>query len=105
APKASTCAPGAGRTDIDLNNVRATIFTSGDMWWTLQASQPRYEIPKGGNRHSLFASSLWIGGIDNGGNLKVAAMTYRQSGNDFWPGPLDTTNASITPDICLQYDK
>ena len=104
APKASTCAPGAGRTDIDLNNVRATIFTSGDMWWNLQ-NLPRYEIPKGGNRHSMFASSLWIGGIDNGGNLKVAAMTYRQSGNDFWPGPLDTVDASVTPDICLEYDK
>jgi len=104
APKASNCAPGAGRTDIDLNNVRATIFTSGDMWWNLQ-NAPRYEIPVNSNRHSMFASSLWIGGVDNGGNLKVAAMTYRQTGNDFWPGPLDTTDASITADICLQYDK
>lgn len=103
-PKAATCAPGAGRTDIDLNNVRATIFTSGDMWWNLQ-NAPRYEIPVGSNRHSMFAASLWIGGVDNGGNLKVAAMTYRQSGNDFWPGPLDTIEANVTPDVCLQYDR
>ena len=32
---AAACAPGSGRTDLDLNNVRATIFTSGDMWWDL----------------------------------------------------------------------
>ena len=38
---------------------------------------------KGGNKHSMFAGALWIGGVDDGGQLKVAAMTYRQSGNDF----------------------
>ena len=41
----ASCAPGSGRTDLDLNNVRTTIFTSGDMWWDLN-SNPRYEIPK-----------------------------------------------------------
>ena len=25
------------------------------------------------------------------GNLHVAAQTYRQNGNDFWPGPLDAS--------------
>jgi len=84
---AAACSPGSGRTDLDLNNVRALIFTSGDMWWDLNNSA-KYEVPKGSNRHSAFASALWIGGVDNGGNLKVAAMTYRQTGNDFWPGPL-----------------
>jgi len=34
-----------------------------------------------------FSGALWIGGKDNGGNLKLAAMTYRQRGSDFWPGP------------------
>lgn len=101
---AASCAPGAGRTDLDLNNVRALIFTSGDMWWDLNNS-PRYEIPKGSNKHSAFASALWIGGVDNGGNLKVAAMTYRQTGNDFWPGPLKLEDASVTSDVCLAYDQ
>ena len=43
----------------------------------------QYEIPKGSNKNSMFAGALWIGGVDDGGNLKVAAMTYRQGGNDF----------------------
>ena len=38
----------------------------------------------------MFTGSLWIGGLDNQGNLKVAAMTYRRDGNDFWPGPLNS---------------
>ncbi|MEZ4830315.1 MAG: hypothetical protein R3C61_29120 [Bacteroidia bacterium] len=41
------------------------------------------KVPKGSNRHSMFASSLWIGGLDESGQLRVAAQTYRQSGIDF----------------------
>lgn len=101
---AAACDPGVGRSELNINNVRTTIFTSGDMWWDLNTN-PKYEVPKGGGKHSQFASALWIGGVDNGGNLKVAAMTYRQTGNDFWPGPLDMTTASIDQTTCSQYDR
>lgn len=101
---AAACDPGVGRSELNINNVRTTIFTSGDMWWDLNTN-PRYEIPKGSNKHSNFSSALWIGGVDNGGNLKVAAMTYRQSGNDFWPGPLDMATATIDQSVCSQYDR
>lgn len=100
----AACAPGSGRTDLDLNNVRTTIFTSGDMWWDLN-SNPRYEIPKGSGKHSMFAGALWLGGLDGGGNLKSAAMTYRSGGNDFWPGPLALADASTEASICNAYDK
>lgn len=102
---ATACDAGTGRSELNVNNVRTLIFTSGDMWWDLVGT-PRYEIPKGSNKHSMFASALWIGGVDAaGGSLRVAAMTYRQTGNDFWPGPLDTTNATIEQTTCLAYDK
>lgn len=101
---AAGCAPGAGRTDLDLNNVRTTIYTTGDMWWDL-ISAPRYEVPKGSRKHSAFAGSLWLAGLDNGGNLKSAAMMYRQNGNDFWPGPLKLDDASTAPEVCLAYDR
>jgi hypothetical protein len=39
---------------------------------------------------TIFLAGLWVGGIDDGGLLHVAAQTYRQSGNDFWPGPIAT---------------
>jgi hypothetical protein len=101
---ANSCNPATGKTDLDINNVRTTIYTGGDMWWDL-SNNARYEIPKGSGIHSLFAGSLWIGGIDAGGQLKVAAMTYRQTGNDFWPGPLDTTTTSTDQDVCQAFDK
>lgn len=100
---AASCTPAAAKTDLDINNVRATIMTGGDMWWDL--SNPQYEVPKNGNAHSIFAGALWIGGLDAGGQLKVAAMTYRQTGNDFWPGPLDTSTVSIEANVCNQFDK
>lgn len=35
----------------------------------------------------LYTSALWIGGRDRGDTLRLAAMTYRQSGTDFFYGP------------------
>jgi hypothetical protein len=100
---AASCTPASAKTDLDINNVRTTIMTGGDMWWDLTTA--KYEIPKDGNAHSIFSGALWIGGLDAGGQLKVAGMTYRQTGNDFWPGPLDTTNISIEGSTCVAYDR
>ena len=100
---AAGCTPSNSQTDLDVNNVRTTIMAAGDMWWN--QVDARYEIPKGGNRHSMFAGALWIGGVDDGGQLKVAAMTYRQSGNDFWTGPLDEVTATITAAECAAWDQ
>jgi len=103
AKVAAGCNPTTSQTDLDVNNVRTTIMAGGDMWWNLSDAQ--YEIPKGGNKNSLFSGSLWIGGVDDGGQLKVAAMTYRQGGNDFWAGPLNIANATISVDECSKWDK
>jgi hypothetical protein len=85
----SGCTSGITQDVMQLNNVRTTILTDGDMWWNLVSA--KYEVPKGQGASSIFAGSLWIGGLDNGGQLKIAAMTYRQNGVDYWPGPIDTT--------------
>lgn len=103
----ANCLPSSASAELNINNVRCLLHNGGDMWWDL-TNNPRYEVPKVSNpadaRHSAFAASLWIGGIDNDGNLRVAAQTYRQSGNDFFPGPLTRTGA-ITPDVCSEWDK
>ena len=84
---AAGCLPATSSTELNINNVRTLILGGGDMWWDLNNAV--YEIPQGSNKHSMFAGALWIGGLDDQDNLKVAAMTYRQDGNDFWPGPLN----------------
>ncbi len=102
------CLPPTASAQLDINNIRTLLHNGGDMWWDL-VGDPRYEVPKGSGKHSLFAGSLWIGGIDKTGQLRVAAQTYRQSGTDFWPGPLtggQTGGAAATSDeTCPTYDK
>lgn len=106
---ANTCKAASQSADLDINNVRTRILNGGDMWWDL--NNPKYEIPKvtdanSVRKHSLFAGALWIGGLGRGdGNLRMAAMTYRQRGNDFWPGTLDTSNVSTDPSRCESWDK
>ncbi len=103
----ANCLPSSASAQLDINNVRCLLHNGGDMWWDLTGS-PRYEIPKVDDpalaRHSAFAASLWIGGIDDDQNLRVAAQTYRQSGNDFFPGPL-TRTGGVTQDVCNEWDK
>lgn len=105
----STCEPASATADLDINNVRTKMLNGGDMWWDL--INPKYEIPRVSDpsairKHSLFSGALWIGGLGRGdGLLRMAAMTYRQRGSDFWPGPLDINNASTDPLRCKTYDK
>lgn len=93
--------------DLDINNVRARLMNGGDMWWDIPNQTAAYEVPKNSNKNALFAGSIWIGGIDRStGDLKVAAQTYRQSGNDYWSGPLDQNNGySITFQTCADWDR
>lgn len=104
------CDAPTSQIDLDVNNVRARILNGGDMWWDIFATRnARYEVPKVpvGTRsvHSSFASGLWFGGIDGGGLLRTAGQTYRQTGLDFWPGPLDTVTATVSKEVCAAYDK
>ncbi len=105
---AEACLPPSASSQLDVNNVRALLHNGGDMWWDL-VGDPRYEVPKGSNRHSMFASSLWIGGFDGASQLRVAGQTYRQSGIDFWPGPLTGGPlgglAATERETCTLYDK
>ena len=106
---ANCAAPNASR-ELAINNVRTIIFSGGDMWWDRNGNgQAFYYVPAVSNRNtgvsSSFAGSIWLGGLDAGGQLKVAAMTYRQNGIDFWTGPLDTANAAADPGVCAKYDQ
>lgn len=106
----ASCAPASSSVELDVNNVRALLHNGGDFWWDL-VGNPRYEVPKlprdqaASAKNSSFAGSLWIGGVDESGQLRVAAQTYRQSGNDFWPGPLTSGGATVDDVTCEQWDK
>ncbi len=99
------CVPPSTGLELALNNVKTVIYSGADKWWDL-IGNARYEVPKGSGKHSLYTGSLWMGGVDINNQLKVAAIRFRQVGNDFWPGPLTTDGAaSIEPDVCAKYDR
>lgn len=105
----SDCTASRAETDIDINNVRARLRAGGDMWWD-GAGTARYVVPKvdpaSGEPEvsSLFAGAIWLGAYDDGGNLILAAQTYRSGGNDYWTGPLNSSG-TIEKIDCERWDK
>lgn len=103
--------PGFGVTNknfrfLDINRVKAGIANRGDMFWDIaQSGYASYEVPKGSKAHSQFCKTLWIGGLDASNQLHIAAQGYRQTGCEFWPGPLDTTNATCDSATFANFDK
>ncbi len=88
---------------LDINDVEAGINISGDMHWDLSNAQ--YKVPKDSGKHSVFASALWIGGLDANGQLHTAAQTYRQTGIDYWPGPIGSISVPFDSASCMQFDR
>jgi hypothetical protein len=103
SPKAeANCNPSVASNELSIGNVRAYIQTNGTMW---NKEVALYEIPKGSGQTSLFAAALWIGGKDASSQLKLAAVRFNQSGEDFWTGPLSTVDATIPKSECAKWDK
>ena len=121
----ANCPPSNARLFMEFNDVRALVEVGGSLWQNRQTSAPSYEVPIGGGNHVIYAGSIWMGGLDVNGQLKLAAVKFRQ-GNDFWAGPLSQTvgsgnydptqpvgfdatrdfgAATIDPDVCSDYDR
>ena len=77
---------------VNINRINARVLVHGDVFHNLESNTPACEFPAGSGKHINFASSLWMSGYDSGGQLHVSAQTYRERGNDYWPGPLDTAD-------------
>ncbi len=103
--RAAGCNPPNASIFMELNNVRAMIHTAGNLWQIPGQNNSIYEVPKGSGIMALFTSSLWLGGVDVNGQLKLAAQRYR-SGQDYWNGPLTTDGtAEVIPETCTEYDR
>ncbi|MCB9296129.1 MAG: hypothetical protein H6559_23860 [Lewinellaceae bacterium] len=112
----ASCDAAKAQRDQAVNNVRARLTTGGDVWW--DGNDGRYVVPKVPpgvpEASSLFAGAVWLGGVDEAGNLKVAAQTYGRSGGqtDFWPGPLfpekenedDPDPGTTDQEVCSEWD-
>ncbi len=98
----ASCLPAVNSNELSINNVKAYIQTNGTMW---NKEVALYEIPNGSGKTSMFAAALWIGGRDASNQLKLAAIRFNQVGEDFYTGPLSTTDASIPKTECARWDR
>lgn len=83
-----------GKNEISGNDMQVQMHSLGDLGWDL-IGDPGFEVPRGSNKHPIYASNLWLGAIDDAGQAHVSAQTYRQSGTDYWHGPIANTYDSV----------
>jgi hypothetical protein len=109
--RAAACGPATAIRDLEWNNVQARIENGGSMWQDRANTRAAYIVPKPRSADdpkvsSLFSGALWVGGVSPDQQLKLAAVTFRGDGNDFWPGPLTNDgSAQVNDAVCLEYDK
>ncbi|MGB1074851.1 MAG: T9SS C-terminal target domain-containing protein, partial [Flavobacteriales bacterium] len=104
--RAEACAPATALRDLEWNNVRALIENAGSLWYDRAIDKGAFMVPKEEGVSVVYGGALWLGGISPDQQLKLAAVRYRNTGNDFWPGPLTNTGtAEVDPSTCSAYDE
>ncbi|NND70317.1 MAG: T9SS type A sorting domain-containing protein [Rhodothermales bacterium] len=98
-PDVGNCNLGSAAKDLDGNNIRARLYNNGALFW--KGSGNVYTVPKNGEANSIFASGIWIGGLDSDGDLRFAGTAYGPF--EYWPGPLDTNGNP--PADCSVFDR
>ena len=103
----TNCTSPTALVKLEGNNISAMMTNGGDLFWDgfgaqfIAPAQDSVEVA------TIFATGLWLGGLDPGGNLKVAAQTYgRYLGTtDYIAGPLQPNMGLPYDQACLQFDK
>lgn len=108
----NNCDPPRAHKDMAVNTIRARLLSGGDMWWDGENAGLVIPNVKAGEKEvsAIYAAAVWMGGLDEGGNLKVAAQTYGgPNRNDYWPGPLrsslDEDPGTTDPEQCRNWDQ
>lgn len=109
AQQTADCNAATSQSYLHINQIKAHLSSGGKVWGWTSTGRPAYIVDStksGIPLSTIFTSAIWLGAIDEAnGALKVAATTYSQSGNDFWPGPIDNETQSTDYVQCSKYDK
>lgn len=98
------CLEAINTTNLNINNVRALLQVGGDVWWNLDMGSYIVPVPEPGADavSAIFSGSVWVGGLDPSGNIKLAggpngAYYGRDGAVDWYSGPLSVAKPE-TPD-------
>jgi Fe-S cluster assembly iron-binding protein IscA len=85
---------------VNKNNVESRVGGSGLHFNSffddiLLGISKTFKIKDLGCARPLFNGTLWIGALDSNNKIYTSAETFRQSGKDFWSGPIEYAFDSI----------
>ncbi|MCZ4408941.1 T9SS type A sorting domain-containing protein [Cryomorphaceae bacterium 1068] len=90
------------------NNFRWTQTTNGSLFYKESEGMQGLEVPIDSLNHTMFASALWVGGIDASNELKISFRRFCQNENENcyenW-GPLKLDGSLATPEEVEDYNK
>lgn len=81
--------------ELDIADVKARVNANGSLFWD-GVGNAKYEVPKGSGKHSMFATSLWLGGENSNGQLCTAFQAYNQGQENIFWGPIMASSAYST---------
>ncbi|HRK82103.1 MAG TPA: T9SS type A sorting domain-containing protein [Saprospiraceae bacterium] len=93
-------------TYLHGNEIRASVTSSGDLFWA-SGDHGRFQIiGEPGRPATIFAQGLQLGGFDPAGNFRGASQTYRSTTNrsDFPAGPI-IEGQIPAGDYCSNWDR
>lgn len=73
---------------LEVNNLKIALQSNGDLHRNSDLTSSISEFPIGSGTNCIYAQSMWLAGYDQNNDLRLAANEYRQSGNDFFYGPV-----------------
>ena len=92
-----------------VNNINATILGDGSYFLPQDEYSDHpcttWEVPAGSGKQTIFQHSLWFGGLDAADSLHLAAYRFGQIGQDYWSGPLKTTDATTDLMTTLKFHR
>jgi hypothetical protein len=80
--------------NLNANKLDARFSATGNHFWDFTGSS-HFFAPTGSTKSPFFCNALWMAGKQTGGTLHLAAERYRQSGKDYWAGPVSNSYDSL----------
>jgi hypothetical protein len=89
---------------LDINQVKAGFWADGTLFWD-KVSAPLFQWPQDSSTHINFTTGFWLGGLNSSHQLQGAYKRYGVTGNDYYPGPLTLTSASVDSNTMALYNR
>jgi hypothetical protein len=98
-------------SQIGINDIQASIandgswFNGGDLFRVFQ-NDPMMKFRSGSCANAMHSAGLWLGATIGGDTAEyVSAQTYKYSGSDYVPGPLNIITQAHDPALVAKYNK